>query len=94
MVVLHIEHPVPSYDGWKKTFDADPIDRKASGVRRYTVFRSVTDPNHVVVDLEFDNPAEAELTLQKLQTLWNKVQGTVITSPKAQLFEVVESAEV
>ena len=29
MVILQIEHPVPSFVGWKVVFDSDPIDRKA-----------------------------------------------------------------
>jgi hypothetical protein len=39
MHVLRIEHPVPSFDGWKKAFDCDSIGRKEIGVRRYRVFQ-------------------------------------------------------
>jgi hypothetical protein len=35
MHVLRIEHPVSSYDDWKKAFDSDPIGRGKFGVVRY-----------------------------------------------------------
>ena len=40
MPVLHIQHAVPNFDGWQRAFDGDPMDEKASGVRRYHVHRS------------------------------------------------------
>lgn len=52
---MRIEHPVPTYAVWKQTFDSDPVGRTQSGVRRYQVLRAVDDPNHGMVDLEFDN---------------------------------------
>jgi hypothetical protein len=53
MVTLRIQHSVPAFDSWKRAFDADPLDRKGSGVRRYSLHRSVKDPNFVMIDLEF-----------------------------------------
>lgn len=94
MTLLHIEHPVPSFEGWKKTFDADPIDRKSSGVKKYRVYRSVSNPGYVAVDLEFDSLQDAENTLKKLQQLWGQVEGTVMTGPKAQIFDIIESVTV
>ncbi len=46
MVILQIEHPVPSFDAWKKAFDSDPVNRKQSGVRRYRVLRPIDNPNY------------------------------------------------
>lgn len=37
MFVLRIEHPVPDYEAWKRTFDRDPLGRSRSGVRRYRI---------------------------------------------------------
>jgi len=42
MYVLRIEHPVPDYARWKKTFESDPVGRKKSGVRRYQILRQWT----------------------------------------------------
>lgn len=94
MIVLQIEHPVPDYNGWKKAFDRDPLNRKQSGVKRYKIYRQVNDLNYVIVDLEFDNLAEAEALMAKLQKLWNQVEGKIITGPKARIIETVESKEL
>ena len=94
MIILHIEHPVPNFEGWKKAFISDPIDRKASGVRKYRIYRATSNAKYVAIDLEFDNLENAENTLKKLQGLWGNVDGTLIHGPKAQIFEVVEEANV
>ena len=94
MIVLQIEHNVSSYDGWKKAFDSDPINRKKSGVKRYQVYQSVEDPNYVVVDLYFDSPEESASALNALQKLWTKVQGTVMVNPKARMLNVREMVEL
>ncbi|MBL7725137.1 MAG: hypothetical protein JNK27_13375 [Chitinophagaceae bacterium] len=93
MTVLHIEHPVPNYEGWKKAFDSDPMNRKNSGVKKYRVYRSTKEPNLVAIDLEFDDLASAEKMLAGLKIMWQKVEGSVMTSPKACLFEVMETIE-
>jgi hypothetical protein len=49
---LRIAHRVPNYEGWKHTFDSDPVDRKRSGVRRYQILRGLDDPNDIMIDLE------------------------------------------
>ena len=94
MVVLHIEHPVPDYEGWKRAFDADPVGRKKMGVRRYRVSRAVDDPKFVMIDLEFDTVAEAEGLLAAMRVVWGNVQGTIMNDPKARVAEVVEVVEV
>ena len=94
MTVLHVEHPVPNFEGWKKAFDADPIDRKSSGVKKYRLYRSISNPSYVGIDLEFDNHKDAENTLIKLQALWGKVEGSVMTGPTYQIFNVIESGDI
>ena len=94
MTVLHIEHPVPNFDGWKKAFDSDPMNRKNSGVKNYRIYRSVNNPNHVAIDLEFDNFPNAEKMLNTLEVMWRKVEGTVMTNPQARIFEVIETVEL
>lgn len=93
MVVLHIEHPVPNFDGWKKAFDSDPVGRQQSGVRRYRVLRPVDDPNYAMIDLEFDSLPEAEAMLAALRGLWSRVEGSVMTNPQTRIEEIVESRE-
>ena len=93
MYVLRIEHPVPDFDGWKKAFDSDPVGREKSGVRRYRVLRPIDDPNYVMIDLEFDTPAQAEALLAAMRVVWGRVQGKVMTRPQARIVEAVEAKE-
>lgn len=94
MPILHIQHAVPNFDGWKRAFESDPMDRKASGVRRYQVHRGVTDPNFVMIDLEFETLAEAEKLLERLRHLWAGPGGAVMRNPEAWIIETVESRTV
>ena len=94
MIVLQVEHNVSSYDGWKKAFDNDPINRKKSGVKRYQIYQSVEDAKYVVIDLYFDSLDKALATLKALQELWGKVQGTVMVDPKARILTIQETVEV
>ena len=93
MVILQIEHPVPSFVGWKVVFDSDPIDRKGSGVRRHRVLRPIDDANYALAEFEFDGVAEAEEYLTLLRDLWSRVEGAIMTGPRARIVELVESKE-
>jgi hypothetical protein len=93
LTVLRIEHKVPNFDGWKKTFDSDPINRKKSGVRRYRIFRPMDDPGYVIIDLEFDNFIKAETALVALRNLWNQVEGKIIIHPQTRILDIAEAIE-
>ena len=93
MLVLQIEHLVPDFNGWKKTFDSDPLNRKQSGVRSYRIFRTVGNPNNIIIELEFDNLQEAEKMNESLKQLWPRVEGKVIMSPTSRIIETIESIE-
>ena len=94
MPTLQIEHEVPNYDGWKKAFDSDPINRKQSGVKSYRIYRPKDDPKLVIVDLDFENIDLLNTTLEALQNLWNKVQGSVMVNPKTKILEIAESKNI
>ena len=93
MPILQIEHKVPNYEAWKKAFDSDPIDRKASGVKMYRLCRSDDDPDYIIIDLEFDTVEAANAMLAALRNLWNKVEGTIMVSPKTRILHRIESNE-
>ena len=93
MPILRIEHAVPDFEGWKRAFDSDPVDRKGSGVRRYQVRRPLDDPNYVLIDLEFDTQAEAEALLAAMRQVWSRGQGAVVLDPQARIVETVETRE-
>jgi hypothetical protein len=94
MTVLHIEHPVPDYEAWKRAFDADPVGRERSGVRRYRILRAIDDPNYVMIDLEFDTAGDAESLLASMRVIWDRVQGTLMSDPRARIVEAVETTEL
>ena len=89
----HIEHQVEDFDTWKRTaFDADPIGRVKSGVRRHRIARSVDDPNFVTIELEFDTKPEAEAMHTALRNLWRNPLAR-IEAPTARIIEIVEAKE-
>lgn len=94
MFILRIEHAVPDFASWKRTFDADPAGRTSAGVRRFRVLRPVDDAQFAVVDLEFAERDEAVAMLQQLHKLWGRVDGSLITGPRSRLFEVVDRADL
>ncbi len=94
MVVLQIQHKVPNFEGWKKAFYDDPIDRKKSGVLHYRIFRPVDDPHYVIVDLEFEGVDEANRALAALKALWSKVAGTMMMNPQTRILQLVEAMDV
>jgi hypothetical protein len=94
MIVLQVEHKIANFEGWKKAFDNDPIDRKRSGVKRYQISRPADDPHYVIIDLYFDNLEDAEKTLEALQILWKKVEGTVMVNPVTRLLNVIDIIEL
>jgi hypothetical protein len=94
MAILRIQHEVQSFDRWKQVFDADPLDRKGSGVRRYAVHRSVGDPVRVMVDLEFDAVDKAEAMLVKLRRLWDGPGREVMQNPEGWIVETVEAKDL
>lgn len=91
MPILRIEHGVPNFEGWKRAFDSDPVGRERSGVRRYTIFQSMDDPNYVMIDLEFGSKAEAEALLAAMRDVWRRVEGQVMWNPQARIVETVET---
>jgi len=94
MTILQIEHNVPDYEGWKRAFDSDPINRKKSGVKRYHVCRQADDPSQVIIELYFDKAEDAQSTLVALQNLWKKVEGTIITKAQTRILHVVEAVDL
>ena len=91
---LRIEHPVGSFDAWKRMFDSDPIGRQKSGVRRYRILRAKDDPNYVMIDLEFDGLREAENVRSALQRMWGNPEAQkVMHNPKLRIVEELETKE-
>jgi hypothetical protein len=93
MYKLCIEHPVPSYENWRRAFDSDPAGREKMRVRRYQILRPVDNPNYVMIQLEFDTASDADALLNAMRAVWSRVEGTIMTNPKAQIVEILETKE-
>ena len=92
--VVRIEHPVGNFEAWKKAFDSDPVGRRTSGVRRYRILRPGDDPKFVMIDLEFDQAAEAENFRTAMLKLWDGVEAQrVLRDPRMRIVEIVESRD-
>jgi hypothetical protein len=94
MIILQIEHEVPNFEGWKKAFENDPINRKKAGVQRYKILQKADNPNFVIIDLEFNDLKSAEEVISTLQKLWKDVDGKIIMNPKIRILKVIESKEI
>ena len=96
MIVIHIEHTVADFDRWKAAFDADPVGRRAGGVRQYRVYRSIDEPGRVAIDLEFDDRATAAAFEAGLRRLWSSpaIGPLGIGRPELYVLELDEAAVV
>ena len=61
MPSLLIRHHVADYDAWKAVFDEHELTRRANGSRGGRLFHSSTDPNEVLLLLEWDDLDRARL---------------------------------
>lgn len=94
MIIVQIEHEVLNFESWQKAFDSDPIDRKKIGVQRYSILQLKDNPNHVVVDLEFDNLPEAENTCTMLRKMWVRIDGTMLINPRVRILHRIRQQEI
>jgi quinol monooxygenase YgiN len=76
MITVHIQNTVRDFGTWKVNFDKYERFRAEQGVQSYRVSRSVTEPNEIVIDLEFCDETAAQAFLPKLEQ--------IMTSPQAQ----------
>lgn len=75
MTTVHIQNTVQDFDTWKANFDKYERFRAEQGVQSYRVSRSVTEPNEVLIDLEFRDQTAAQAFLPKLQQIMNSPQA-------------------
>jgi hypothetical protein len=94
MPTIRIQHLVPDFDRWRLAFESDPMDRKGAGVTRYHIYRSVNEPNLVVIDLEVETLEQARALLERLEQLWAGPGGAVMQNAQALIVEAVESKSI
>jgi len=54
MPYLLVRQKVTDYEQWKSAFDAHSVTRQANGSRGGQLFRDASDPNEVIMLLEWD----------------------------------------
>jgi heme-degrading monooxygenase HmoA len=54
MPYLLVRQKVTDYEQWKSAFDAHSVTRQANGSRGGKLFRNASDPNEVIMLLEWD----------------------------------------
>ena len=64
MPSLLIRHHVADYDAWKAVFDEHELTRRANGSQGGRLFHSSSDPNEVLLLLEWDDLERARLFAQ------------------------------
>ena len=91
MTTVHIENTVGDFDTWKANFDKYERFRAEHGVQSYRVSRSITEPNEVLVDLEFCDETAAQAFLPKLEQIMNSPQARtqLVRHSVPQLYTVV-----
>jgi hypothetical protein len=75
MTTVHIKNTVQDFDTWKVYFDKYERFRAEQGVQSYRVSRGVTEPDEVLVDLEFCDETAAQAFLPKLEQIMNSPQA-------------------
>jgi hypothetical protein len=94
--VVIVEHPVgrgpfSDFDGWKRAFDSDPVDRRGHGVRRHWVYRT-PESDYVVIGLEFDSLEEARAFKEDLDSALGGVWSALgVDGSAARVLEETES---
>ena len=91
MTTVHVENTVRDFDTWKMNFDKYERFRAEQGVQSYRVRRSVTEPNEVLVDLEFCDETAAQAFLPKLEQIMRspQAQAQLMRHPVPRLYAVV-----
>jgi hypothetical protein len=93
MITLRIEHRISNFEGWRKAFDSDPINRKKSGVKLYRIFRPLDKMDFVGIDLDFDNLEHARAAKMALESIFPKVEGKLIFDVQLTILDLIEIAE-
>lgn len=62
---MTIIHNVPDFERWRTAVFTNPTEDRP-GLLRLSVYRSLDDPNEVMVDLEFDSAEAAKAVLRSV----------------------------
>lgn len=90
MTYLLGKSTVEDFEDWKSTFhDIDPY-RTEHGQRGYQVFRSVDDPNEVVVLFEWDDTEDPRAFFESEEMRENLAEAGLTGRPDMTVLELVD----
>ena len=75
MATLRVDNLVHDFDTWKAVFDKFEQFRADQGVRAYRLCRSVSEPNRLYIDLDFDSVEDATTFRSSLEKIWATPQS-------------------
>jgi hypothetical protein len=90
VATLHIEHPINDFAVWSAAFNRFADARAQAGVTAQRIHRPIDDPFYVVVQLDFDDAAQAEAfhTFLK-ERVWSTPENSpaLAGAPQARVLE-------
>jgi heme-degrading monooxygenase HmoA len=92
MPALLIRQKVTDYAAWRPLFDEQHDTRRAHGCQRSRLFRSSSDPNEVLILLEWDNLERARLFAQSDDLREEMTGAAVLDDPDLWVLEETERA--
>lgn len=90
MYTVRIEHSIADYAAWKRAFDSDPINRRASGVTRYRIYRPADQADWVAIELDLPASEQARAVMAALQKIFPAIEGKIIFAVQVKLLDMVE----
>ena len=90
MPYLLVRHKVTDYDKWKSAFDAHSVTRQANGSRGGQLFRNASDPNEVIMLLEWDVLETARQFSQSEELRAKMQEAGVLGPPDFYFLEEIE----
>jgi heme-degrading monooxygenase HmoA len=90
MSLLVVHHRVRDFDSWKPVFDEHESSRREHGAKHHWVYRTVDDPNDVVVAVEFRSENDAREFVQDPSLREAMEKAGVEGEPQVQFRELVE----
>jgi heme-degrading monooxygenase HmoA len=90
MVFTVIKHTVENFEHWKALFDADAGRRDAAGARLHSLAREVTNPNTVVVIVQWESASQAQAFMNSPALRETMAKAGVIGVPEVSLLAPVQ----
>jgi quinol monooxygenase YgiN len=86
-VTAVVQHHVADYEVWRKAYDGFGDVQKAGGVTRQSVYRSIDDPNNVLIMHGFASMADAEKFLAGAELRDAMQQAGVQGQPRVEIYQ-------